>query len=97
MEKEPNIPSQPENPEEDIKVIDGKKCRRVNSGYTIRQYYSHSTPEKGPGPGWDFRKSLLDDNYAMEQFGRTFTEKEVYGPDQLPDDPFYNWEPIEEK
>ncbi|TSC83195.1 MAG: hypothetical protein G01um101419_161 [Parcubacteria group bacterium Gr01-1014_19] len=96
MEKEPSSSAKPENPEEEIRIIDGKKYRRVESGYTIRQFFSHSTPEKGPGPGWDTRTSLLDDEYAMRNFGRTFTMKEVFNPSQLPDAPYYDWELIGE-
>lgn len=64
-------------------VIDGKKYRRVFSGYTIRQYYSHDTPEKGPGPGWDFRQKMLE-------------KYDVNNPSELPDEPHYDWEEIGE-
>lgn len=96
MEKESGLIG-PESSEEAIRTIDGKKYRRVDSGYTIRQYFSHSTPEKGPGPGWDTRMSLLDDKWAMENFGKTFTTKEVFDPSKLPDLPYYTWELVEER
>jgi|GEM_PF-6246831 hypothetical protein len=84
-------------PQEEIREIDGKKYRKIFSGYTIRQYFSHSTPEKGPGPGWDFRERLLDDEYAMRAFGRTFTINEVMvNTNKLPDEPFWRWEEINE-
>ena len=79
MEKEPKL-NQPEA--EEIKIIDGKKYRKVFSGYTVRQYYSHQTPEKGPGPGWDFRRK------ALEKYN-------VNEPSELPDEPYYEWEEVE--
>ncbi len=69
-----------EQPEE-IVERGGKKFRRVNSGYTIRQYFSHSTPEKGPGPGWDMHQYKLD-------------EYDVNSTSQLPDEPYYYLEEI---
>ena len=82
--------------DQEIKVIDGKKYRRVESGYSIREWYSHETPKKGPGPGWDHRFQLTDSAYAMKKFGRTFTLDEVADPNKLPDEPYYQWRPIEE-
>jgi hypothetical protein len=81
----------------DRKEINGVMCEYVDTGYTLRQYYAHSTIEKGPGPGWDTRTRLLDDAWAMERFGRTFSDKEVWALDstQLPDVPFGKWVPIE--
>ena len=52
MEKETKNNQQEQAPEE-IKIIDGKKYKKVDSGYTMRQYFSHD------GPGWDTRYSLL--------------------------------------
>ncbi|PWB38240.1 MAG: hypothetical protein C3F02_04515 [Parcubacteria group bacterium] len=69
--------------EQETKIIDGKQYRRVLTGYTIRQYFSHDTPEKGPGPGWDFRRAVL------EKYG-------VDSPDKLPEEPYYDWELIED-
>ncbi|MFA5128598.1 MAG: hypothetical protein WC445_01375 [Patescibacteria group bacterium] len=62
----------------DLVMFDGKIYRAVSrdSGYTIRQYYSHSTPEKGPGPGWDYKAEVLEKYGANE-------------PSQLPDDPYH--------
>ncbi|MBI3633829.1 MAG: hypothetical protein HY226_06100 [Candidatus Vogelbacteria bacterium] len=76
---------------EEVRVIDGKKYHLVDSGHTIRWWYSHD------GPGWDGRGILLKDEYTLKQLGRTFTEKEVYGPDKLPDTPYYEWRPIDEE
>lgn len=68
---------------EEIKEIDGRRYRKKYSGYTIRQYFSHETAEKGPGPGWDFRKRALDE-YGVDH------------PSKLPDVPYYEWEPVED-
>lgn len=38
-------------------------------------YYSHSTPEKGPGPGWDSKRAILE-KYGVDE------------PSQLPDEPY---------
>ena len=43
----------PEQAPEEIRIIEGKKYRKVDNGYTIRQYFSHE------GPGWDTRYSML--------------------------------------
>lgn len=80
MEK-PEISKEPQ--EGDVKIIEGKKYKYVFSGYTIREYYSHSTPEKGPGPGWDFKQRVLDKYGVMEA-------------SELPDDPHCSWEYVEE-
>lgn len=75
---------QPEQPiEGEIREIDGEKYRWTNTGYTLRQYFSHSTPEKGPGPGWDTRLPTL------EKYG-------VKDPKDLPDEPYFRWELVEE-
>lgn len=81
----------------DIREINGKKYKAIDSGYTLRQYYAHSTLEKGPGPGWDFRSGLLDDDFALKEYGQTFTEEQVYGHEPLPDIPYVNWELVEEE
>lgn len=70
---------QPERETEEFRVVDGQKYRRVFSGYTIRQFFSHDTPEKGPGPGWDGRFRIL------EKYG-------VNESTELPDEPYYQWE-----
>ncbi len=63
---------------EDTKEINKKKYKIIYSGipYTMKQFYSHETPEKGPGPGWDYRWAVL------EIFG-------IWEPDELPDEPHY--------
>jgi len=48
-----NNPEQPQNNEEEIREIDGKKYRRIDTGYTLRNFFSHE------GPGWDTRWSVL--------------------------------------
>lgn len=60
----------------EIITIDGLSYRRVPSGYTIREFYSHS------GPGWDFRHK------ALEECG-------VKDPKDLPDEPHYDLEPLD--
>ncbi|MBU1180189.1 hypothetical protein KJ885_04555, partial [Patescibacteria group bacterium] len=80
MEKEPGFHQQIE----ETKIVDGKKYRKVFSGYTLRQYFSHSTPEKGPGPGWDTKRRMLE-KYNVDE------------PSELPDEPFYVWEPVEDE
>ncbi|MDQ7815169.1 MAG: hypothetical protein RDU25_05195 [Patescibacteria group bacterium] len=47
--------------------------------YTEKEYYSHSTPGVGPGPGWDFRRSYLEDGWNIDD-GK---------PDHLSDLPLY--------
>lgn len=65
----------------DLVMLEGKLHRAVecDTGYTIREYYSHSTPEKGPGPGWDSRFEIL------EKYG-------VNDPSELPNEPFHRRE-----
>lgn len=72
------------NQESEEKIIDGILCRKVDTGYTLRQYFSHSTPEKGPGPGWDAREKIL------EKYG-------VDDPSALPDEPYSVWEEFDEE
>lgn len=71
--------------EGEIVEIDGKKYRKVDTGYTIKQYFSHETPEKGPGPGWDFRISMLKE-LGLDPFR----------PETWPDDPYYKLTEIKE-
>jgi hypothetical protein len=78
MEREPGF-----QPNDEVKVIGGVTYRKVDSGYTVRQYFSHSTPEKGPGPGWDHHLRILE-KYHVEN------------PAELPDEPYYLWEEVEE-
>lgn len=80
MENEPRLENENAVAEE-IKSIDGEEFRKVPTGYTIREFFSRSTPEKGAGPGWDFRWKIL------EQYG-------VNEPSELPNEPYYQWQPI---
>ncbi len=65
----------------DLVRLDGQVYRAVNcdTGYTIKQYFSHQTPEKGPGPGWDSRFAVL------KKYG-------VTSPEELPDEPYFTIE-----
>src|SRR3989339_1855026 len=83
--------------EGDIKIVNGKTYHYEKSRYTLRQFYSHSTPEMGAGPGWDFKTELLDNDWAMKNFGRTFSIDEVFNPRALPDLPIYHWKMIQDK
>lgn len=66
----------------ETRVIEGVIHKRVDSGYTLREYFSRFTPEKGPGPGWDMRWKILE-------------EYDVNEPGQLPNEPYYEWEPVD--
>jgi hypothetical protein len=82
----------------DRKIINGVECEYVDSGYTLREYYAHHTQEKGPGPGWDTRDELLNNDWAMKNFGRTFKVDDVYQTAKstpLPDLPLGHWYPVE--
>ena len=62
------------------------------TAYTLRTYFSHHTDDFGPGPGWDYRFSLDDDEYAMKRYGRTFSHDEIFDPaENMPDDPVFGW------
>lgn len=80
MEKESKISQE----QEEVKIIDGKKYHKVFSGYTIRQFFSHHTLEKGPGPGWDTRWEILG-KYNIDN------------PSKLPDEPYYKWKLVEDE
>lgn len=98
MEKEPKINKQEPKAEEEIKIIDGKKYRRVFSGYTVRQYYSHETEEMGPGPGWD-RFVASDKEEIAKRYGCKLKDERDFWkmtPSDLPDTPYYYWELISE-
>ncbi|MDD5693200.1 MAG: hypothetical protein PHU86_01870 [Patescibacteria group bacterium] len=86
-----------DNPPKDETVeYKGKKYRRVLiPNYTLRTYYSHETEDVGPGPGWDFKGVLLDDDLMMQLYGRTFTPNEAFDPSALPDIPVYRIEDME--
>ncbi|MDO8584506.1 MAG: hypothetical protein Q7R85_00065 [bacterium] len=79
MENEPKFEQEGET-----KIVEGITYRKVFSGYTLRQFYSHETPEKGPGPGWDTRWGILE-------------KYNVRHPSELPDEPYYQWEPVEDR
>ncbi|MEK7077109.1 MAG: hypothetical protein AAB967_02660, partial [Patescibacteria group bacterium] len=67
------------------------------SGYTMRQWYSHSTPEKGPGPGWDM--FVANQEFVAKKCGielKTLSDVLRFKPDDLPDEPYYYWEPVED-
>lgn len=81
------------NPSE-RRTVDGKTYQRVDTGYTVREYYSHETAQKGPGPGWDTRERLLDDEFALRETGRTFTLEELDNPMNLPNTTLYRWEEV---
>lgn len=86
MEQEPTSQS------EEVRVIEGKKYRKVFSGYTVRQYYSHETLEKGPGPGWDRFAGAPDE--IAKKYG-VHKPAEQISPNDLPDEPLYLWEEVE--
>lgn len=73
-----------------IAEIDGRLCRwdQIDTGYTLRQYFSHSTDEKGAGPGWDWRVRLADHG---------FSDSQIFRPQNLPDIPYklWGWIPVE--
>ena len=96
MEKEPDIQNKKikeygkdKIEEGDLVRNRGKLYRAVkrDTGYTIREYFSHETLEKGPGPGWDRGIKTL------------FKEYGVWEPKDLPDEPYYELElePIEDE
>lgn len=69
------------NEDNQEKIINGIKYRKIFTGYTIRQYFSHETPEKGPGPGWDSRWKIFEEYNVMEA-------------SDLPEEPYYIWEEV---
>ncbi len=86
-----------ESPEEIFKIIEGKKYKRGEpTGYTVRQYYSHSTPEKCPGLGWDSFVSAKES--IAEEYGISLPGSNIikFKPEDLPDEPHYMWYPVEE-
>ena len=85
METEPRMPesesvdeSTNRAGEKTFRIINGIKCHRVKSGYTVQQYFSHE------GPGWDTRERALK-KYAVKDAS------------ELPDEPYYYWEPNEKQ
>lgn len=89
-----NPESQESNDERDeIVVVEGKRYRKEYvPPYTFRTWFSHETDGFGPGPGWDFRFALHDQETAMRLYGRTFTDEEVTDPTKMPDEPYYRLE-----
>ncbi len=86
----------PQIPQEEFKIINGKKYKKVPSGYTVRQYYSNETPEMGPGPGWSmmaFGSDIVAEEYGIKVDGKT---PAWIRPSDLPDDPHYIWEEVTE-
>jgi len=78
-------------------VYDRELQQRVPGAHTYRTYFSHSTPEAGPGPGWDYRFKLLDKDVALTYYGRTFTHDQVLDPaENMPDELFLTLSPLEE-
>jgi hypothetical protein len=75
---------------EDMVEFRGVKYKKtLIPNHDLRSYYSHE------GPGWDSRMILLDNNYAMAMYGRTFTDSEISNTDTLPEIPCYKLEVIE--
>ena len=65
-------------PQESDQIVErgGKRFALIPTGYTVKEYFSHETETKGPGPGWDFRWPILK-HYGIDH------------PSQLPDEPYY--------
>ena len=84
------FPQRHNSSEENVKVVDGVKYKKVNTGYSLREYYSLTAPDPTnpddmrPGPGWDSRWRVL------EEYG-------VDDPSELPNDPHTIWERVEEE
>ena len=74
------------DPNEDtleIVSIEGRRYAKVPTGYSIRQWFSHNTLEKGPGPGWDQHL------YALEEYG-------VKRVEDLPDEAYYRLDALDD-
>ncbi len=93
MEHAPKPEKKPPDVEEEVKIFEGKKYRKVDSGYTIREWYSHESPRKGPGPGWDTWNSNFDE--ICKKYG-LIGDSIMKTPEELPDKPYYMWELVEE-
>lgn len=96
MEKEQNRNNQESQSEEEIKIIDGKKYIKIPTGYTVRQWYSHES-EKGSGPGWD--RFVSDPSEIAKEYGiklKSTGDLMRFNPNNLPDEPYYKWEPVSE-
>ncbi|MBI2405236.1 hypothetical protein HYV22_03610 [Candidatus Gottesmanbacteria bacterium] len=94
MEKEPKFNQQESAPEEEIKIIDGKKYRKVFSGYTVRQFYSHE------GPGWDLFQIQSTREELAKEYGielKDLKDRLMFEPKDLPDEPYYQWELVDEE
>ncbi|MFA6198586.1 MAG: hypothetical protein WC734_05585 [Patescibacteria group bacterium] len=87
---------------DEIIVVSGIKYRKIvamraynqrgdgvitlNRPYTEKEYFSHSTVDVGPGPGWDQLMTYLRDLGIFD-----------FDPDHLSDLPFYRLQPVEQK
>ena len=66
----------------ETRMEDGRLEQKKYDGYTVFEYFSHTTDTAGPGPGWDFRKYRLRDEYGILDMN----------PATLPKDQFhYSW------
>lgn len=84
---------------DEIIVIGGKEYVKIvpirvssrGSGkgrpYTEKEYWSHETPDVGPGPGWDFIGGYLQKGWGIIDLD----------PEHLSDLPFYRLEPKEQE
>lgn len=90
------------------KVWDEGAQAMVPGFYSLRTYFSHSTPGVAPGPGWDMRFRIRDltPDQQMERYGHVFSDAEISNPmgeqdfqsgvvtGGMPDDiPYYNLVP----
>lgn len=50
--------------------------------HSLKTWFSHSTENIGPGPGWDsrFRLSDLTDQEMLNRYGHVFTHDEIISP-----------------
>lgn len=88
---------QPERRAGEFKVIDGVKYEKVFTGYTVRQWFSHSTIEAGAGPGWD--KFVANADAIFRRYGMDpdkMSMREI-DPKNLPDELHYDWYPVSEE
>lgn len=72
-------------------VWDTSAEQLVEEIYSLRSWFSHSTENIGPGPGWDSRFGLLhlSQEEMTKRYGHTFTPEEVSSPALMPDDVTY--------
>jgi len=50
--------------------------------YSLKTWFSHTTPGIGPGPGWDSKQRLqgLTSEAMLERYGHAFTRDEIFSP-----------------